>query len=197
MTFAALPEVLKKGKMVNADPNHELHSYDSYLIMAPVTIREGAFKGRCYVGAIVIRDSNTKRYKIHEVLTTRVNGTSSDKSEAHQKGSGLRYDVPSNNSISPSSEKSKPKFQEREELPEDRELLMAAKAEGKNAEALTVYQKKVKALEALERKLQRQREELEQARKAAKDTVSPRTGEDTGAPPFRQGGQEEVCTLSS
>lgn len=177
MTFAALPEVLKKGKMVNSDPNHELHSYDSFLIMAPVTIREGAFKGRSYVGAIVIRDSNTKRYKIHEVLTTRENGTSSDKSEAHQKGSGLRYDVPSDNSILPESEKSKPKFQERDALPDDRALLMAAEAKGPGAEALTAYQKKVKSLEALERKLQRQQAALEEAEEKKRiATASESTG---------------------
>ena len=68
-------------------------------------------------------------------------------------------------SILPSAGKSNTKFQEREELPDDRALLMAAKAQGKNAEALTTYQKKVKSLEALERKLQRQQEALEEARK--------------------------------
>lgn len=102
-TFAALPDVLQKGQIFNADPNHELHPYDSYLIVAPVIVGTE----RCYVGAIVMRDANTQRYKIHEVLTERENGTSSDKSEAHQLGSGLRYDVPSVNSISDSSEKSK------------------------------------------------------------------------------------------
>ena len=55
--------------------------------------------------------------------------------------------------------------QEREELPDDRALLMAAKAQGKNAEVLTTYQKKVKSLEAMERKLRRQQEALEEARK--------------------------------
>ena len=166
--------------MVNADPNHELHPYDSFLIMAPVTISEGTFKGTCYVGAIVIRDSNTKRYKIHEVLTTRENGTSSDKSEAHQKGSGLRYDVPSDNSILSESEKSKPKFQERDDLPEDRELLMGVRAVGRNAEELAAYQKKVKSLEALQRKLSRQQEALEAARK--KDPSTPlRSAQDDSA----------------
>ena len=70
----------------------------------------------------------------------------------------------SNNSIRSSSEESKTQFQERDELPTDRELLMAAKAEGRNAEALTAYQKKVRSLEALERKLKRQQDALEAAR---------------------------------
>ena len=41
---------------------------------------------------------------------------------------------------------------------------MAVEARGKNAEALTAYQKKVKALEALQRKLGRQREALAAAK---------------------------------
>ena len=56
------------------------------------------------------------------------------------------------------------RFQEREDLPDDRALLMQARAEGRNAESLTAYQKKVRSLEALERKLHRQQDALEAAR---------------------------------
>ena len=55
-------------------------------------------------------------------------------------------------------------FQERDDLPDDRALLMQARAEGRNAESLTAYQKKVRSLEALERKLHRQQDGLEAAR---------------------------------
>ena len=68
-------------------------------------------------------------------------------------------------SILSSSENSNTKFQEREDLPDDRALLMQARAEGRNAESLTAYQKKVRSLEALERKLRRQQDALEAARK--------------------------------
>ncbi len=57
------------------------------------------------------------------------------------------------------------KKQEREDLPDDRALLMQARAEGRNAESLTAYQKKVRSLEALERKLHRQQDALEAAKK--------------------------------
>ena len=67
-------------------------------------------------------------------------------------------------SILSSSENSNTKFQEREDLPDDRALLMQARAEGRNAESLTAYQKKVRSLEALERKLRRQQDALEAAR---------------------------------
>ncbi len=61
------------------------------------------------------------------------------------------------------------KKQERDELPTDRELLMNARAEGRNAEALTAYQKKVRSLETLERKLQRQMDALEAAKERRTD----------------------------
>ena len=78
----------------------------------------------------------------------------------------------SGNSILPSPENSNTKFQERDELPDDRELLMTVEARGKNAEALTAYQKKVKALEALQRKLGRQRETLTAGKEERKDNPS-------------------------
>ena len=70
----------------------------------------------------------------------------------------------SDNSIPASEGKSNTKNQERDELPDDRALLMQARAEGRNAEALTAYQKKVRSLETLERKLRRQQDGLEEAR---------------------------------
>jgi hypothetical protein len=63
-------------------------------------------------------------------------------------------------------------FQERDALPDDRALLMQAEAKGRNAEKLAAYQKKVKSLEALERKLQRQQAALEELKKQGKDTSS-------------------------
>ncbi len=60
-------------------------------------------------------------------------------------------------------------FQEKDELPTDRKLLMNARAEGRNSEALTAYQKKVRSLEALERKLQRQMDAMEAAKERRTD----------------------------
>lgn len=65
--FAAVPEVIRDGKMYGP-LDYEGHQYDSYLFIAPVTF-EGSSRGDFYVGAIVMRDSNTTRYKLHEVLT--------------------------------------------------------------------------------------------------------------------------------
>ena len=82
-------------------------------------------------------------------------------------------------SILSSPENSNTKFQEREDLPDDRELLMATKAEGRNAESLTAYQKKVKALEALERKLRRQQDALESLREQIRE-IDRASGEEKG-----------------
>ena len=70
-------------------------------------------------------------------------------------------------------------FQERDDLPEDRELLMATRAMGRNAEELAAYQKKVKSLEALQRKLSRQQEALESLREQIRE-IDRASGEEKG-----------------
>ncbi len=117
--------------------------------------------------------------RVHSLRITTLDGKEfvldvKEKSDSEMEGAAEKTAVArptesdSNNSILSSPEKSNTKKQERDELPDDRELLMAVEARGKNAEALTAYQKKVKALEALQRKLGRQREALA----AAKETDS-------------------------
>ncbi len=68
-TFAALPSVLKQGKIIAHNAPYEGHNYDSFIISAPVTIGEETV----YVGALVIKD-HIQRYKLHEVLTTNESG---------------------------------------------------------------------------------------------------------------------------
>ena len=94
-TFAALPKVLSEGKIISYDPNFEGRDYASYLIAAPVTVNREI----CYVGAYVIKDINTQRYKLHEVLTIKKDGTESFKTEAPEFGSDIRDTAPSVHSI--------------------------------------------------------------------------------------------------
>lgn len=90
-TFAALPSVLKDGKIIEVRGPYGGHSYDSIFISAPVEV-DGATH---YVGALVIKDANTQRYKLHEVLTTNESGTPLFKSETTGNADGpLRSDAP-------------------------------------------------------------------------------------------------------
>lgn len=83
-TFAALPSVLEKGTLIYKRSPYEGHDYDSYIISAPVKVNGTT----CYVGALVIRDANMQRYKLHEVLTTNENGAPLFKSETHSYTNG-------------------------------------------------------------------------------------------------------------
>ena len=89
-TFAALPDVLREGKLIAHEDPYEGHDYDSYFIAAPVTVAGET----CYVGALVIKDVNTQRYKLHEVLMADKNGTPSFKTEAPKTGSDIRDSAP-------------------------------------------------------------------------------------------------------
>ena len=90
-TFAALPDVLTKGKIIAQSGPYEGHNYDSLILSAPVEVNGVP----CYVGALVIKDEKMQRYKLHEVLTTNENGTPLFKSESAGETDGpLRSDAP-------------------------------------------------------------------------------------------------------
>lgn len=90
-TFAALPEVIEKGKIVYSDPNYKNRGYESLIISAPVEVGTET----CYVGALIIRDDKTQRYKLHEVLMANENGAPLFQSESGESAGPLRNDAPS------------------------------------------------------------------------------------------------------
>lgn len=63
ITFAAVPDVIEKGKQIDFQSNWKNRSYDTYVFAAPVEI-DGK---RTYVAAIVKSDINSRLY-LHEVL---------------------------------------------------------------------------------------------------------------------------------
>ena len=90
-TFAALPDVLRDGKIISYDANYKNRGYESFLISAPVKVGNETV----YVGAYVIKDQQTQRYKVHEVLTTNKDGTQSFKTEPDPMGADIRDYAPS------------------------------------------------------------------------------------------------------
>ena len=101
-TFASLPDVLKEGKIISYDPNYLGRQYESYFIAAPVKVGDDT----CYVGALVIKDNNTQRYKVHEALIINEDGTESFKTGDSQFENQTRDTAPSMDSIPASAEKS-------------------------------------------------------------------------------------------
>ncbi|MDR1217497.1 MAG: hypothetical protein LBJ99_02800, partial [Oscillospiraceae bacterium] len=63
--FAAVPDVLRKGKIISAEENWKGRGYDSFLIAAPVTIA-----GKQYFEGVVVKATpsmGTQRFYVHEV----------------------------------------------------------------------------------------------------------------------------------
>ena len=89
-TFAALPNVLTDGKLISTRGPYEGHNYDSFFIAAPVTVGEE----KVYVGALVIKDDKTQRYKLHEVLTINKSGAPLFQSESGENTGPLRNGTP-------------------------------------------------------------------------------------------------------
>ena len=154
--------ILATTGYVNEAPHHSRKDAIIDMARGKVLMRIGAHD---YVADVLIGYTSGDVLLLHDVEAL----TETDeirKTGLRSSGRQITDVKPDSNSpaelnLAQRTEKSNTKLQEREELPDDRELLMAAEAKGRNAEALMACQKKVKSLEALERKLQRQQEALE------------------------------------
>ena len=167
----AVPRVLKRGIEVKEASEHKDRGHDTVTFAGPVVLN--GVRGNM---AVVVKQTRANFYKAHRILMPDGSVFVLRKANEDAEPTPARGATPkgplskpissaSDNSISETEKESNTKFQERDELPDDRALLMQARAEGRNAESLTAYQKKVRSLEALERKLRRQQDGLEEARK--------------------------------
>lgn len=86
MTFKAVPEVLKNGKILNHSKNWKERGYDSVIIGAKINIESGEYEGDYYELCVVKVDESNRLY-LHEVHTTKMD-EASFKTGATQK-SGL------------------------------------------------------------------------------------------------------------
>lgn len=64
VTFAAIPQVLKDGKLVAYSKNWKGRNYDTAVLAAPITIGEKEY----FMGIRVMRNAQSQRYEIHEVM---------------------------------------------------------------------------------------------------------------------------------
>ena len=64
MTFAAVPEVIENGKIIDHQENWKGRGYDTYVIAAPVNIAGE----RHYVGVVVTKSKTENNYYLHEVI---------------------------------------------------------------------------------------------------------------------------------
>jgi len=79
--FAAVPDVIEKGRVVDYQKNWKSRGYDTAVIAAPILIGEEE-----HISAVIaIRSRNTNLFYVHEVLTTR-NGAMPFKTGARKSG---------------------------------------------------------------------------------------------------------------
>lgn len=64
ITFAAVPDVISKGRQIDFQPNWKGRGYDTYVFAAPVKVGEETN----YVAAVVVSSLETNRHYLHEVI---------------------------------------------------------------------------------------------------------------------------------
>lgn len=74
IAFAAVPSVIEKGQIIDAQQNWKNRGWNSFVIAAPVTIEKGQYAGDYYCGVVVKRTANEQSYYVHEVLLSGTNG---------------------------------------------------------------------------------------------------------------------------
>ncbi len=62
--FMAVPDIIKKGKLINVSENWKGRKYDGYVLSAPLKIANDD-----YIGVVVIKVTKDKnKYYLHEVI---------------------------------------------------------------------------------------------------------------------------------
>ena len=65
IAFAAVPDVIRDGKIIDYQKNWKGRGYDTVVLAAPISISGKAY----YEGVIVTRNADTQRFYVHEVIT--------------------------------------------------------------------------------------------------------------------------------
>lgn len=100
ITFAAVPDILREGKVLKYTKNWKNRGYDSVIIGAPIHIADGNYAGDYYGLAVAKVMENNKMY-LHEVFAAKMGDVTPIKTPDF-KGSNTRsdaYDLPSIYSI--------------------------------------------------------------------------------------------------
>ncbi|WP_302327824.1 hypothetical protein [Enterocloster lavalensis] len=71
ITFAAVPEVLKNGYVLDFQKNWKDRKYDTVIIGAPITVSDGKYAGNYYEIAVVKVAEDNKMY-VHEVYAQEI-----------------------------------------------------------------------------------------------------------------------------
>ena len=90
-TFAAVPEVIQNGKVVDYQKNWKGRNYDTAVIAAPITVGSD----RHYMGVVVIQNKENNRFYVHEVVSIKKEGAQPFKTGLVENNSNAGGDAPS------------------------------------------------------------------------------------------------------
>lgn len=67
--YTAVPDTIRKGKMIDYQENWKGRGYDTAVIAAPISVSKGQYEGEYYLGVIVnLYPDNSQRYYVHEAV---------------------------------------------------------------------------------------------------------------------------------
>lgn len=94
ITFAAVPEVLKNGHVLDFQKNWKERKYDTVVIGAPITVSDGKYAGDYYEIAIVKVAEDNKMY-VHEVYAQKIKESLSFKTPSFPQSGSQSESAPS------------------------------------------------------------------------------------------------------
>lgn len=94
ITFAAVPEVLKNGHVLDFQKNWKERKYDTVVIGAPITVSDGKYAGDYYEIAIVKVAEDNKMY-VHEVYAQKIKESLSFKTPSFPQSGSRSESAPS------------------------------------------------------------------------------------------------------
>ena len=90
-SYAALPAVIERGKVIDVQYNWKGRGYDTVAIAAPITMGGEPY----YMGVVVEKKLSTDRFYVHEVLITKDGASAFKNSPSTEVGVDTVADAPS------------------------------------------------------------------------------------------------------
>ncbi|MBR3105873.1 MAG: hypothetical protein IKH30_01665 [Clostridia bacterium] len=135
--FAAIKDVIEKGRLVHYEKDWKGRGYDTCVIAAPITINKENGKPMDYImGIQVKRSGDTQKYYIHEVLLQKNDGSESRSTRTVNTDRNPGGDRPTMNSILESVMKYKGENEGQKNNPMTKESRRASTDDAETQEAL-------------------------------------------------------------
>ncbi len=99
-TFAAVPDVIENGKVIDYQPSWKGRDYDTAIIVAPTIIEDSNSVGEEYITAVIVRrNKNSQKFYTHDAVSVKKSEPSLETQEtssdipSESKGSSSVYSI--------------------------------------------------------------------------------------------------------